>query len=134
VADQEEDETEEVYVTTVAGGAVRVSQSETVGCLVLSANWSPDGSRIAFVADHRLIGAREVFVVVPGSPPVPMSDEILADDFSSFLDWTADGSHAVFVLFQSDPPLVRLAADTGDGAPNVDFVESLVGLELIEVR
>ena len=70
--------------------------------------WSPDGSRLAYVADKAL------WVFVPGGtdPPMQIAPPQLVGDATQSLYWSPDGKHIAYVKDQ----VVQVAATDGSGS------------------
>jgi dipeptidyl aminopeptidase/acylaminoacyl peptidase len=100
-------------------------------------DWSPDGTRIAFVSDRQSIGTdwegrhSDVYVVpVTGGEPVKISDHDEADTQPAF---SPDGQTIAFYgsLSEGDHPRIWLAPATGGvasrpalGTPAMDYLSS----------
>lgn len=83
--------------------------------------WSPDSRWLAYLADERIDGLRELFVVEIGagpSEPVRLNHDLPAGEFIHSFRWSPDATR---VIYQAGPNFQSEAWMVGLAAPGVAF-------------
>jgi len=119
---QNDDGAFELANTTFNGGFTILNGPLVSGGNVIDFKWSPDASRVAFIADAQTPGRRQLFVRRANDftnefAPVEISDFLGAEEVVEF-DWSSDSSCLVFSVAPDAPTPVpdRLYVGTVDGA------------------
>jgi Tol biopolymer transport system component len=137
VADQNTDEVQELFSVPITGGtAVKLSGPMALGGDVqsISVSFSPNGSRVLYVADQETDGLGELFMVpAAGGTPVRVNGPMITGGGANTAggQFTPDGSRIVFVAQQDTAGtaelysrIARLHSTTGgswDSPGNWDF-------------
>lgn len=94
----------ELYVTKPAEGAepfpVSGDLSDDADVKRHATSWSPDGTRLAFIADKITDKKNELYVALaePELEPVRVSGNVANGDEVSFARWSTDGEHIAFTI------------------------------------
>lgn len=94
----------ELYVTQPVAGAepfpVSGDLSDDADVDSDTASWSPDGTRLAFIADKITDKKNELFVAIaqPELEPKKVSGTIANGEEVEFARWSADGEHIAFLV------------------------------------
>lgn len=138
VADQDTDGVNELYTSLPDGtGNVKVCGPLTTGQEVRAENleWSPDSSRLSYVADQDADDVFELYSVAPdGTGNVKVSGtlvsggDVLYASSGEYLDryWAPDGSRIAYVADQDADNVFELWTSLPDGGGNVKVSGALV--------
>ena len=139
VADQDTDGVNELYTSLPDGtGNVKVCGALTSGREVRTETleWSPDSSRLSYVADQDADDVFELYTVAPdGTQNVKVSgtltgggDVLYPTSAFGFLDryWAPDGSRIAYVADQDTDDVFELYSSLPGGGGNIKLSGSLV--------
>src|SRR5262249_37090138 len=123
-ADKETDGVEELFVAATDGsaGLVKVSGTFVAGGALQPFNiaWSPDGTRLAFVADARTDDVFELFVTPAdwSKAPLPISGALVSGGDASLdrFAWSPDGNHLAFIADKLTDGVNELFVAPADGS------------------
>jgi Tol biopolymer transport system component len=116
------DEVFELFVAPADGSTPPVAVSGTLvtgGDVALDGfAWSPDGTRLAFVADKQTDGTNELFVVPADgvTEPIEVSGTLVAGGQVQGFAWAPDGTRLAMLASKDTVGLNEIFVGTADGA------------------
>lgn len=112
----------ELHSAPIAGGDPIRLNGELASLSVLQYLISPDGSRVLYEASEAVAGVVDLHsITLAGFDRVQLAAGLLASDFIAHLAIPLDGSHAVYVWFDSSQSRFRLTSTPLAGGAGIDL-------------
>jgi Tol biopolymer transport system component len=102
-----------LYLQRMDGsGRVQITPSLVSGQHVRAMSWSPDGQRLAFTGNTRVVNARELFVATSAGAVSQILPQLPGDRLVSAIGWSPDSQRLAFVAntFGSSSQDLRVVA------------------------
>ena len=142
VADLEVDERYELYIVSISGGdSVKISGTMVAGGDIqfnsaveaTSIQWSPDGSKISYIADQDTDNLNELYVINPdGSANTKVSGNITISGKTIQSVWSPDSSKIAYVTDQDTAGVTELYVSAVNGSSTNKVSGTMVVGGLVE--